>query len=717
MTASPPSPDEAARPLRAAARELADVAVVLREASVHATAALADGSVLGALPRAPAVGGRAHRALLRAVTDRGGLGHAVAGGRLGTLGARLGGMAGAESLAVRVMTTSLRLRITAVTLENPELAEDPMVRRLNEAVAADRDIESARALCALVRDRGAARALTAIAPIFGEILALRALLDQNPLNDNTAWLIASGVRTASADPITGLSNRAIAVLDVGEGAARRADPSPAEAALLSGGGSLLDFLANLAAIGPTGRALVQAVRGPDGVERYVVQAPGMKIGKPDDESPGDLLGAFSSTLLDSAPYSRSLVRAIDDFGVPAGAEIALIGHSAGGAAIMSLAQDPAFCARYTVTHAVAVGSPVDFKRPASPHTWVASVTNQHDIIPSLDGQGAGTCFDLHPGWYVVDYTDPTHLFPACHSVEHYAANLAHDLPEARAEIDRNLEPYRGRVTRSQVYRLYDRPPYPDGFPFLTVPTHQVETAGGPVELPVRCHEGGVLTAYFAADAEAAAELLGAAAPGRPVQVGGRALVAIHAFENRRTSLGGYREVDLGVVVHDPWRPRPLQIWRDIFRPAEHRRSGTRFVDTVLSTDAACAAAREIWGHAAGTAPLYVRVGGRSARVAAGTPDDVIMTLHGPLGPWFPTMDRDLVVYSHRDGTALRSCVESWGRGRAHPLPRARLTAGTSDHPLARHLRDLGLDGARPLLCLTAPAHQTRRGAGVPVLTG
>ncbi|MDP9842050.1 hypothetical protein [Streptosporangium lutulentum] len=448
----------AAKLLRSAARELADIGVAVQEASVHVTAALTDGAVLGSLLRAPAGGYRTHRALLRAVTNRKGLGYAVAGGRLGGLAARLGGMVGAESVAVLILATSLRLRITAVTLDHPELADDPLLSRLIEAVSADRDVESLRALRALLKDRGAVRTLSELAPVFGEVLALRALLDENPLNDTTAWLIATGKGYASADPIIGMSNRAIAALDRGEGAVRRLELDSGEAARLRSEGSLLDFLLNIAVIGTTGRILIQSVTGPDGVTRHVVQAPGMRPGRPDNDSPQDLLGAFSSVVLDSSPYSRALIKAIDDFGVPRGDEIALIGHSAGGAAIMNLAQDTEFCARYTVTHAVAVGSPIDFKKPVDPRTWVASVTNQHDIIPTLDGQGAGNCFDLHPDWYVVDYFDSTHLFPICHGIEHYTANLANDLPEARDRIDRRLTPYRGTVTRSQAYLLFDRVP-------------------------------------------------------------------------------------------------------------------------------------------------------------------------------------------------------------------------------------------------------------------
>ncbi|WP_176611295.1 hypothetical protein [Actinomadura sp. WMMB 499] len=608
------------------------------------------------------------------MSGAGGLGHALTGGPLGTVAARLGGMAGAGNLAIRLMVTSLRLRITAVALDDPGLLRDPLVRRLVDAVAADRDLDSARALYALVRDRGAVRALTAIAPIFGEILALRALLDQNPLNDAAAWLIATGSGTATADPLTGISNRAIAALDAGAGAAVRT-PFPADR--LRTHGSLLDFLANICALGPGGRALVQTVRGPDGVERHVVHAPGMKLGVPDDASPCDLLGAFSATVRDSAPYSRALARAIDDYGVPPGADIALIGHSAGGAAVMSLAQDAAFCARRTVTHVVAVGSPVDFKRPASPDTWVASVTNRHDIIPSLDGQGAGACLDPRPGWYVVDYGDPTHLFPACHAIEHYTANLTDDLAEERAEIDRNLARYHGPVVRSQAYRLLDDAP-----DLFEAPARRTSVAAHEFDLPIKCRSGTSLAACFTANLPAARDLPG---PGRPVRLGDRALAVLHVSDNRDTSIGAHREAHLGLVVHDPSRAG---------------RIGVRYVDSVYSTGRTAAVAAGLWGHASTTARIDLEPGRVSVVGVA--------SLSGGLGPALPAAERGIVVHSALDGVPLRSRIETRGPARLHPAPRARLNVAATDHPMTRHLRVLGLDGARPLLCLASPAHRSLR---------
>ncbi|MFI7696153.1 hypothetical protein ACIBQ6_44295 [Nonomuraea sp. NPDC049655] len=709
--------DPAAGPLRALARELVDVAVTIHGAASHATAALTDDALLRAVPRAPSAARPAYRALLRATTNGRGLGYSFAGGRLATAAAKAGALLGAESLAVRVLATSLRLRVAAVAVAHPELTEDPMLARLIEAAAADRDVEAVRALRALLKDRGAVRALSQLAPVFGEVLALRALLDENPLNDAAAWLIATGRGFATADPLLGLSNRAIAVLDVGEGAARRVELSAAESARLCARGSLLGFLSNISTIGTTGRALLQSVEGPDGVIRHVLHAPGMRLGRPDGESPQDLLGAFSSAVLAASPYSRALAQAVADYGPPPGADLALVGHSAGGAAIMNLAQDPAFCARHTVTHAVAVGSPVDFKRPADPRTWVASVTNQHDIIPTLDGQGAGTCFDLHPDWYVVDYSDSTHMFPQCHSIERYLANLTDDLAEARDVIEQRLAPYRGRVVRSQAYLLFDRPPAPERSPFRAVPVHGPE---GVVELPIICRDGEAITACFAVSPAAVAGLLEGTGLGPVVRVAGRALVVVHAARNRRTGVGDYAELQVGVVVPGPFRsPEPGPPWRgfgppDLLRAADVRRSGAFLVGSAVDSAVVQALGARLWGGETYLTALELRLGARSAHLAA----DRILTLRGRLGPGLPLNDPGLVGYAREAGAVLRSHVRARGRARLHAAPSLRLAVEPrSAHPLAGRLRELGLDGARPLLCLSATTRRTLRDAAVPVPTG
>jgi hypothetical protein len=240
--------------------------------------------------------------------------------------------------------------------------------------------------------------------------------------------------------------------------------------------------------------------------------------------------------------------------------------------------------------------------------------------------------------------------------------------------------------------------------------------GGGVELPVKCQDGNALTAYFAADPVAADELLRGTGLGPAVRVAGRALVAVHAAWNRRTGVGGYREAHLGVVVPDPWRPGSLRVWPDLLRGAGRRRSGSFLAGSVVDAEPVHALAERLWGGPALLGTLRVEVTSRAARVTARDGGEMLFDLCGLLGPALPAADPDLVGYARRAGVTVRSALFTRGAGRAHPAPLMRLSVGDSAHPPARHLRDLGLDGARPLLCLSCTARQTLRGAGVAVLT-
>lgn len=191
MTAGPDGPERSGtdhlRQVHDAAAELAWTAEEIRRICARTTATLT-----AAATRSPWFPAGIHWSLLRALTNRGGLGYAFEGGRFGGPAARLGALAGRSSLATLVAVTSLRLRIAGVLHRYPELAADPVMRRLLDAAGADRDVDAVRAVRALCREKGATGAIGGVAPVFGEVLAMRALLDENPFNDQTGWSTATG---------------------------------------------------------------------------------------------------------------------------------------------------------------------------------------------------------------------------------------------------------------------------------------------------------------------------------------------------------------------------------------------------------------------------------------------------------------------------------------------------------------------------------------------
>ncbi|MFI5782860.1 hypothetical protein [Nocardia sp. NPDC051570] len=703
--------DEDIRRLKAAAFELVQIAETVRAISQQATALVGPPPLL-----APQTGLTVGYRLLNALTDRQGLGFAFTGGLVGSLAAGLGGVFGRNSLAVQIMVASLSLRLAALRLVHPELTEDPKLVRFIDAAFAGHELETIEALQVWFKDRGAVGGLSGLAPMFAEILCVKALQDKNPLNDASAWGVASGKSGPTAGLLLGVSTKLMTRLDRGAGGATPIDAGPHVMSALADEGSMLGFLGNIVVLGNDGRIVIQTIAAQDGVERYVVQVPGMRPGRARNESPQDLVGAFSATLKNESTYSGALHSAIDQYGIPDGAQIALIGHSAGGPAIMNLTQEEDFCRRFRITHAVAVGSPVNHKHPADPGTWVASITNQHDIVPSLDGLGAGSCFDLHPDWYQVSYTEPAHQFPECHSPAHYLHNLEHLLPEALHYIEEQFTPYRGEVIRTQLYQTYDQPPRPPGYPFLTVPTHPVSTASGPVRLPIVCSEGRALAAFFAADAEAAAALPDSRDLGKLMRIApGRVLAALLAWEHRDGSLAPFRCVAAGLVVPGPWKSG-WHTLTELLGSADQGGIGLRPLGMVVTTDEVDDLNRKVWGYPSLRGDVTVRVGPLRTAIAAYADDGQVLGMAGLLGPAVPYPARDLVFYSRLGRKVQRSQMDIKGRVWAHPAMPAKLRIGPSQEPLAQQLRALKLEGARPLLCLSTRNFQSRIAAGAALTT-
>ncbi|ARZ71250.1 hypothetical protein SMD11_5671 [Streptomyces albireticuli] len=440
--------------LAAVARSLSGTAGVIRDAGRVLTAVATDPALLRSLGRSPRSGARALFALTRTLVAPTGLGYAPDGAGPGRV-ARLGGvLTSRASLAVDVAVTALKLRIRLCAVRHPEFVEEGPVRRMLIAVEADKQLLALRILRENVRAQGGARTLAALAPCLAEVLAWNALVDENPFNDEAAWHVVQGTRPDS-DPLLGTRISTWARWDRGAGRAVAEPPDPELLAGFDNGGGVTAHLRNLAAIGNDGRMIVQRVKGPDGVTRYVALLPGMALGLPRNPTPQDLVGAVTAVGRNDSPYTRAVRKALA-LTVPDGAEIALVGHSQGGIAAMNLTELGEVNDRWRLARVVAVGSPIDFKRPRDPRTKVVSLVNEHDVVPNLEGRSPASVFPVPADWLEFTWVDPTHDFPQCHNVDVYAQSLDKVVPEARDRVDDLLAPFRGHVEETVVLRLHDR---------------------------------------------------------------------------------------------------------------------------------------------------------------------------------------------------------------------------------------------------------------------
>lgn len=89
-------------------------------------------------------------------------------------------------------------------------------------------------------------------------------------------------------------------------------------------------------------------------------------------------------------YEAALLQAMQEAGIPPGAEVNLMGHSQGGIIAARMAEkvtDPeSGYPQYNVTSVVTAGSPVDHI-DLPDRIRVLSLANEHDIVPTLDGEG------------------------------------------------------------------------------------------------------------------------------------------------------------------------------------------------------------------------------------------------------------------------------------------------------------------------------------------
>ncbi|WP_317446909.1 acetoacetate decarboxylase family protein [Streptomyces collinus] len=804
---------EAEELLRRCARELMVVADGLREVSARTGAALFAPSLAASVRERPRTGLAARWALLRALTGGRGLGGPVGVPPHGT--GRLLGAAravlGRESLAALVAVGSLRLRMAAVLAGHPGYGRDPGMRRLTDAVAAHKDAEAVRALRALFRDPGAQRALSGLAPLMTQLLAVRALLDEEPRPDRTRRKASGGrvpathparatgavpaaeaarptnaVPAADAVPAAGAAasigvaptigaapstdatdgttaappTSAVAASgatpstgafhpgrrDPGDGAAEAVGLTVQERQIVATEGSFLGYLRNIEVLSGDGRILVQNVRGPDGVVRYVVQVPGTAPGRPRQALPQDFAEAWRALFRTDSPHTRSILLALRDHGIPRGAELALVGHGEGGVALLNLARDPEFCRDHRVTHVIAVGSPPGDRRVADPRTRIVRVTNRHDLVAVPDGRGAApqpppaaapqqpAAADpdphshrhpqqrpapkpyAHPrpdpdaNPYEAEYAGPTREFPLCHLIREYIEHLRTVVPGVREDVDEALGAYRGPVVRTQAYRLGNRAHPPEGHPFLTLPTASVPTTTGPVDVPVRYYDSSAAHLCFPVDAGAAHALLPENTWMRPSRLGRRALAVLSLYEHRCSTIGPHAEIALSVLVDDLWRPRPYDIAADLLRRADLRRTGRCVLSLAVSSEEARVVAREVWGRPAVRTPADAELMTRHLRFTAA---EMGLTVEGRLGPGVRCPEPDWVLYGRRGESTVRSVARAHGRSRLHLATRVRLRLNTAAaEPLAGQLRRLHIDTARPLFVLACPQFMVHRGAGV-----
>lgn len=234
--------------------------------------------------------------------------------------------------------------------------------------------------------------------------------------------------------------------------------------------------------------------------------------------------------------------------------------------------------------------------------------------------------------------------------------------------------------------------------FAGVVQERVDTTRGGCDLPILYTDGSLLGTFFHADYDAAAALLANTCL-EPLPLFGRALVSLFGWEYRKSTVGSYREVGLGIQARRRGsKPSLVRLGLSLLStpwglPYGHalaqKDQGIWVQNLPVSSEEAWSAGVEVWGY-----PKYVceieTDFDASTRVRLGDELELeAAPMRGPVTEGFP-----IVTYTAREGRLIRTVIEVGHRVRWDLGSAAKLKVMSSG-PTADSLRALGLEGAAP----------------------
>jgi hypothetical protein len=216
----------------------------------------------------------------------------------------------------------------------------------------------------------------------------------------------------------------------------------------------------------------------------------------------------------------------------------------------------------------------------------------------------------------------------------------------------------------------------------------VSTSAGSCDLPILYRDGAVLGLMYRVAPELVEPLIPDRDTFEPFTLMGKAIVQLVVFEYRDTSIGPYNEVALAVEIQR--RGSSPSTWGALVDARSQPDYGSTFLNLPVTTAAACAAGREIWGYLKYVVEIDTSF--TTEKVHAVQRGEFELEV-GPAS-WLETDGIPFVLMSRKDGRTVRTIVETGHRlkwGGAGSVKLKLLGAG----PTADNLRALGLDAKTP----------------------
>lgn len=256
--------------------------------------------------------------------------------------------------------------------------------------------------------------------------------------------------------------------------------------------------------------------------------------------------------------------------------------------------------------------------------------------------------------------------------------------------------------------------------FFHVPMVTKNTSEGSVEFPILYKDASCVTAFFLCDLDKVKDQLKDVPLNPGLVIGNKAVVGLQCYEYRDTTVGVYNEVGVGIPVVKQNEKPSLFALIDLYRNPKKRKTGFYVIDLPVTTAAACAAGREMWGFPKFITEIPMTLSGRRLDVSVKCPDklgstntsDSIFSFKGKMGLGLPSPPLSLKLYSYLNSEELDTAVNVRHGASLRSTGSVKISIGNSSHPMANRLRALDLNGKSPLALMSTTNFQSRLNLGI-----
>jgi len=257
-----------------------------------------------------------------------------------------------------------------------------------------------------------------------------------------------------------------------------------------------------------------------------------------------------------------------------------------------------------------------------------------------------------------------------------------------------------------------------GKEFFDVKRSAAKTSEGDIELPMLFYDVGVRYLNFWVNFDMAASKLAGTGFVPCRFFNGKAITSLVYFQYRSVSIDPYDEATITIMVRPEAIKKPLFYLSAFLSKTgmEKNNIGAYVLEMPVTTPAARAAGREIWGY-----PKFV------TKISSGlAPDrfefevfdpktnESILSVTCKTGAGIKASGFDLATYSNLDNSILKTIVNVDAKYRISSVKDFELNTGPSNHRMVRNIRDLGLDRVKPFMVMATDSFRSKLNRGEPV---